>query len=158
MRWEIGLTFQCSSFICSVSQMKSGLLLRLSWVPYTGFLLLWNVHRYGRLMRPKPLQRTDLGLGHQDRLLESIQRSSNFTTAVSLFCHHGPIFVTDPRLLVPRLSLLIPFLSLRRAALYKEEEKRKRNCLGLLACKKKLNSSRRKPAQAPRGTAGKKLD
>jgi hypothetical protein len=39
MHWEIGLTFQCSGLICSVSQMKSGLLLRLSWVPYTGFLL-----------------------------------------------------------------------------------------------------------------------
>jgi hypothetical protein len=39
MHWEIGLTFQCSGLICSASQMKSGLLLRLSWVPYTGFLL-----------------------------------------------------------------------------------------------------------------------
>jgi hypothetical protein len=39
LRWEIGLSFQCSSFICSMSQMKSGLLLRLYWVPYTGFLL-----------------------------------------------------------------------------------------------------------------------
>jgi len=29
LRWEIGLTFQCSGLICSVSQMKSGLLLRL---------------------------------------------------------------------------------------------------------------------------------
>src|SRR5271165_5764349 len=25
--------------------------------PYLGFLFLWNVHRYGRLMRPKPLQK-----------------------------------------------------------------------------------------------------
>lgn len=48
-------------------------------------------------------------------------------------CHQHPIFVTDPGLLVPQLSLLIPFLSLRRAALYKEEEKGKRNCLGLVA-------------------------
>jgi hypothetical protein len=39
LRWETSLTFQCSGFICSVSQMKSGLFLRLYWVPYTGFLL-----------------------------------------------------------------------------------------------------------------------
>jgi hypothetical protein len=57
---------------------------------------------------------------------------------LSRFCHQRPIFVTDPGLLVPQLSLLIPFLSLRRAALYKEEEKGKRNCLGLVACEKKL--------------------
>jgi hypothetical protein len=34
--------------------------------------------------------------------------------------------------LPPRLSLLIPFLSLWQAALYKEEEKGKRNYLGAL--------------------------
>ncbi|MBV8453283.1 MAG: DUF2182 domain-containing protein, partial [Deltaproteobacteria bacterium] len=39
LRREIGLTFQCRGFICSVSQMKSGLFLRLYWVAYTGFLL-----------------------------------------------------------------------------------------------------------------------
>jgi len=48
MHWEIDLTFQCSGLICSASQMKSGLLLRLSWVPYTGFLLLWKAHEYGK--------------------------------------------------------------------------------------------------------------
>jgi len=76
--------------------------------------------------------------------------------ALSHCCHQHPIFVTDPGLLVPQLSLLIPFLSLRRAALYKEEEKGKRNCLGLVACEKKNKFLAAQPgASSPRNT-GKK--
>ena len=63
--------------------------------------------------------------------------------ALSHFCHQGPIFVTVTRLLVPRLSLLIPFLSLRRAALYKEEERGKEIIWGSSIVRKKVNRSRR---------------
>jgi hypothetical protein len=71
-------------------------------------------------------------------------------------CHQHPIFVTDPGLLVPQLSLLIPFLSLRRAALYKEEEKGKRNFLGLVACEKKNKFLAAQPGASSPPNTGKK--
>jgi hypothetical protein len=68
---------------------------------------------------------------------------------LSHLCHQRPFFVTDPGLLVPPLSLLIPFLSLGRAALYKRRRKgEKKFFWGSFACEKENKLlSRNLPAE-----------
>ena len=71
-----------------------------------------------------------------ERTMRNMELRASAGLTLSHFCHQRPIFVTDPGLLVPQLSLLIPFLSLRRAALYKEEEKGKEIVWGSLLVRK----------------------